>query len=82
MTHPLVAKGSDEVAQLISEQENMRQNLENIVASVRQGCQAVSIASHEIAQGNQDLSARTVNQASALEEMAASMEELSATVKP
>lgn len=81
MTHPLTAKGSDEVAQLINQQESMRQSLETIVASVRQGSQAVSTASQQIAQGNQDLSSRTVSQASALEQTAASMEQLSATVK-
>ncbi len=81
MTHPLVGTGNDEVAQLINEQENMRQSLEQIVASVRQGSQAVSTASQQIAQGNQDLSVRTINQASALVETAASMEQLSATVR-
>ena len=38
------------------------------------------MASSEIAQGNNDLSARTESQASSLEETAASMEELAATV--
>jgi methyl-accepting chemotaxis protein len=41
----------------------------------------VATASAEIAQGNQDLSARTESQASALQQTAASMEQLSATVK-
>jgi methyl-accepting chemotaxis protein len=51
------------------------------VSSVRLGAEGVSTASAEIAQGNQDLSARTESQASALEQTAASMEQLSATVK-
>jgi hypothetical protein len=51
------------------------------VRSVRQGSESVSTASAEIAQGNNDLSARTESQASSLEETAASMEQLSATVK-
>jgi methyl-accepting chemotaxis protein len=38
-------------------------------------------ATHEIADGNMDLSSRTEEQASALEETAASMEELASTVK-
>lgn len=41
----------------------------------------MALASAEIAQGNQDLSGRTESQASALEQTAASMEELSATVR-
>ena len=41
----------------------------------------MAIASAQIAQGNQDLSERTEQQASALQETAASMEALSSTVK-
>ncbi|MDD2880016.1 MAG: methyl-accepting chemotaxis protein [Rhodoferax sp.] len=59
----------------------MRDKFALIVHEVRQGSEGVATASAEIAQGNNDLSARTENQASALEETAASMEQLSATVK-
>jgi methyl-accepting chemotaxis protein len=59
----------------------MKDRLAQIVGNVRQGSQGVSTASAEIAQGNNNLSARTEQQASALEETAASMEELSATVR-
>jgi len=55
--------------------------VQNAVASVREGAQTIETASTEIAQGNNDLSARTEQQASALEQTAASMEELSSTVK-
>jgi methyl-accepting chemotaxis protein len=48
---------------------------------VRHGSEGVATASAEIAQGNNDLSARTEQQASALEQTAASMEELGTTVK-
>lgn len=61
--------------------KSMRDSFSGIVARVRQGSEGVSNASAEIAQGNNDLSARTESQASALEQTAASMEELSATVK-
>ncbi len=54
--------------------------LQTLVGGVRRGSESVANASVEIAQGNNDLSARTEQQASALEETAASMEELSATV--
>jgi methyl-accepting chemotaxis protein len=59
----------------------MQSSLARLVNSVRQGSEGVATASAEIAQGNNDLSARTEQQASALEETAASMEELGATVK-
>jgi methyl-accepting chemotaxis protein len=59
----------------------MRDSLAQVVSNVRSNAEGVATASAEIAQGNNDLSARTEQQASALEETAASMEELSATVK-
>jgi methyl-accepting chemotaxis protein len=48
---------------------------------VRDGTDAITTASGEIAAGNIDLSARTEEQASSLEETAASMEELTSTVQ-
>ena len=71
----------NEIGELIAAQQQMRARLRPIVQQVRQGSDAVALASAEIAQGNQDLSARTESQASALEQTAASMEELSATVR-
>ncbi|MDZ7922161.1 methyl-accepting chemotaxis protein [Rhodoferax sp.] len=59
----------------------MQAGLVSVVSKVRSGSESVANASAEIAQGNNDLSARTEQQASALEETAASMEELNATVK-
>ena len=71
----------NEIGELIAAQQQMRARLRPIVQQVRHGSDAVALASAEIAQGNQDLSARTESQASALEQTAASMEELSATVR-
>jgi len=75
------AQGNNETAQLLAALKDMQGNLSRVVNTVRTGSEGVSTASAEIAQGNNDLSARTEQQASALEETAASMEELSATVK-
>jgi len=58
----------------------MQESLTEVVSSVRDGSESVSIASVEIAQGNNDLSGRTEQQASALQQTAASMEQLGATV--
>ena len=66
---------------LLSAIKSMRDKFAAIVSEVRQGSEGVATASAEIAQGNNDLSARTESQASALEQTAASMEQLSATVK-
>ncbi len=51
------------------------------VRQVRVGAESVATASHQIAQGNNDLSARTEQQASSLQQTAASMEELGTTVQ-
>ena len=71
---------SGDASSLMVAMKAMRDSLANVVSQVRQGSESVATASMQIAQGNNDLSARTEEQASALEETAASMEELSSTV--
>ncbi|WP_296445110.1 methyl-accepting chemotaxis protein [Rhodoferax sp. UBA5149] len=81
LTVAIRPKGRDEVARLLHSMATMQTSFSTVVTTVRHGSEGVAIASAEIAQGNNDLSARTESQASALEETAASMEQLSATVK-
>ena len=81
LTFPIHADTQDEIGQLLQSLLGMQAGLAKVVANVRSGSEGVATASAEIAQGNNDLSARTEQQASALEETAASMEELSSTVK-
>jgi methyl-accepting chemotaxis protein len=71
----------DETGDLLQALKEMNANLLRIVARVRNGTEAISTASSEIAAGNQDLSSRTEQQASSLEETASSMEELTSTVR-
>jgi len=73
--------GSNEIGLLMLALADMQQHLAQVVGEVRQGAHGVASASAQIAQGNQDLSARTEHQASALEETAASMEQLNSTVQ-
>ena len=80
LTQNIDAPGRDELAQLLHALHRMQTHLAGVVATVRHGSESVSTASSEIAQGNHDLSARTESQASALQQTAASMEELSSTV--
>lgn len=75
------AKSNDEMGQLLTGLENMRQNLVQTVTIVRQGSSSIAVSSEEIASGNMDLSSRTENQAASLEETASSMEELTSTVQ-
>ena len=74
--------GNDEVAQLLGALDRMQASLAELIGAVRSNAESVATASTEIAQGNQDLSGRTEQQASALEETAASMEQLGSTVPP
>ena len=61
--------------------ERMRQQISQVVSSVRGNAESVASASTEIAQGNMDLSSRTEQQAAALQQTSATMEELGSTVR-
>ncbi len=71
----------DEIGQLFDALGAMTATLAAIVKTVHGGAQAVDVAAREIAAGNLDLSERTERQASALQQTAASMEELTGVVR-
>ncbi len=81
LTQPLNAANQDESGQLLQALAHMQSRLASIVSDVRRNAEGVAVASSEIAQGNHDLSIRTENQASALEQTSASMEQLGSTVR-
>ena len=81
LTQRLHSSSRDELGQLLSNLDDMTQNLARMVSGVRQGCDQLNVAAAEIAQGNADLSARTESQASSLEETAASVEQMAAQIK-
>ncbi len=66
---------------MMAQMKSMQESLAKVVNKVRRGADGVATASDQIAMGNNDLSARTENQASALQQTAASMGELETTVK-
>ena len=66
---------------LMARLQEMRVNLERVVADVRHNAEAVASTSAEISGGSSELAQRTEAQVSALREAAASMEELSASVR-
>ncbi|MEC4767363.1 methyl-accepting chemotaxis protein [Halomonas sp. CUBES01] len=66
---------------IMASQVAMACQLQDIVAKVRASADAVASNSEQIVEGNNDLSSRTEQQASALAETASAMEELNSTVK-
>jgi methyl-accepting chemotaxis protein len=73
--------GSDEVSQLLRALKAMTDHLSLVMSEVRQSSENVANGCREIALGNADLSHRTESQASNLEQTAASMEQLTSTVR-
>jgi methyl-accepting chemotaxis protein len=59
----------------------MRNNLRDIIGTIRTGSESIATGANQIARGNLDLSERTEDQASSLEETASAMEQLNGTVK-
>jgi methyl-accepting chemotaxis protein len=81
LTTTFTAQPRDEVGDLMRALQDMNANLAGLVGEVQAGTHAIAGASAQIASGNLDLSARTEQQAGALEETASSMEELTTTVR-
>jgi methyl-accepting chemotaxis protein len=81
LSQPISAGKEDEVGQLVSALEWMRQALSRSVADIRHAAERVRAGSRDIEQGSGDLAARTEEQAASLEETASSMEEFTATVQ-
>lgn len=71
----------DETGQLLQALRQMQQNLARTVGTVRGNAESVASASAQIAQGNTDLSQRTEEQASALQQTSATMTQLDTTVR-
>jgi len=80
LTRPVAVHGRDELAELSRGLEAMRCNLADMVGLVRHNADSVATASTQISQGNLDLSQRTEEQASTLQQTASAMEVLQSTV--
>lgn len=81
LTTDITSTRTDELGQLMAAVGAMNLSLRTIITRVRDGVNSVARASSEIAAGNTDLSSRTEQQSAAVVETAASMEELTSTVK-
>lgn len=81
LTANITVTADDETGQLLQSLKDINGNLLRIVDDVRIGTDMMTTATAEIASGNMNLSARTEDQANALGTTAATMEELTSTVK-
>jgi methyl-accepting chemotaxis protein len=77
----LPERGSDELARISHGFNRFMDKVAQVFAQVRQNADGVATAAGEIAEGNHDLSSRTEQQASTLQETASSMANLSQMVK-
>jgi methyl-accepting chemotaxis protein len=71
----------DEIGVAATAYNDLMTRVVDVLVTVRESTESVSVASKEIAAGNVDLSSRTEEQAASLEQTAASMEELTGTVR-
>lgn len=81
LTQCIDVRSTDETGQLMQALKDMNDRLLKIVGEVLAGTDTIAAVSIQIASGNRDLSSRTAEQASSLEQTALSMEELTSTVK-
>lgn len=81
LTARIETRATDETGQLLQALARMQSSLVSIAITVRRSATSVATACTQIAQGTADLSDRTERQASALQETAATMEELGSTAR-
>ncbi|MGR3909965.1 methyl-accepting chemotaxis protein [Burkholderia sp. SR8] len=81
LTKRLEADGADEAAQIARAFNLFAEKISAILLQIRGFSESVSVASAEIAQGNQDLSSRTEHAASSLQETAAALEQIAGTAR-
>ncbi|MBX3618770.1 MAG: HAMP domain-containing protein [Rhizobacter sp.] len=81
LTTRVQSASQDETGRLLRALGSMNDTLAHLVGAVRGNADHVATAGVQIAQGNLDLSGRTEQQAAALQQTAASMDQLGVTVK-
>ncbi|WP_051563701.1 methyl-accepting chemotaxis protein [Enterovibrio calviensis] len=81
LTQQVEKNYSGRLAQLKKDTNQTIDKLTDVIHSIRETSSTVAASSREIVTGNQDLSARTEAQATSLQSTAASMEQMTGTVK-
>lgn len=72
---------TDEIGLVMQDVESMRLRLVDVISQIKSGTAEVANAVNQVHSGNNDLSARTQEQAAALEQIASSMEQMTMTVR-
>lgn len=81
LTQRIHVDTNNEIGVLLEAMRRMQESLTHIVGTVRLGVDEINVGAREIYMGNTDLSERTEHQAVALQETAASMEQLADTLQ-
>lgn len=81
LSHRIIPGNRNEIGVMLTELEKMRGSLTGTIHGIRESVLLIHTNAQEIAHGNNDLSSRTEEQASALQETAASMEQIKTTVR-
>jgi len=81
LSSDIVVESTDETGQLMAALKDMNASLVRIVGEVRSGSESISLATSQIAAGNLDLSQRTEEQASSLQQTTVALGELTSTVR-
>jgi methyl-accepting chemotaxis protein len=81
LTYEIDSSSKYQAGQLMHALNGMNQNLKNIVQQVRRGTDAISESAEQIAYGNLELSSRTEQQVSSLQQTSASMNEMTRIAK-
>lgn len=81
LTQRLRVRGRDESTELATQFNAFADKVHDVLFHVRVSSEAVRVAAMEIASGGRDMSQRTDNAASSLQQTSASMEEITSTVE-
>ena len=81
LTKRIMVAGKDELGDLSTWFNMFLERLNNMVVEIKKNASNINVSSQEMALGNQDLSNRTHQQSSSLEETASAMEEINSIVQ-
>ena len=81
LTKRIMVTGKDELGELSTWFNMFLKRLNNMVSEIKKHAANINVSSQEMALGNQDLSNRTNQQSSSLEETATAMEEINSIVQ-